>query len=108
MELVRTRFHGSMIFHTNTRLDCNSFTRNGNDRISNVRRADEGFTSSGRLNYLHCKIRAIEKSVREPRESSSSELIILKRDSTVDIPGMTVAMPAQNCLDLEKRTRTGR
>jgi hypothetical protein len=46
--------------------------------------------------------------VSEPRNSSYSLLITLKSDSTVDLPGKTVAMPQQNYLKLENRSPRGR
>jgi hypothetical protein len=44
----------------------------------------------------------------EPRISSHSQLITLKWDSTVDVPGMTAAKPLQNCINSETRTPAGR
>jgi hypothetical protein len=56
------------------------------------------------MNCLQRKIPSRWNSVSEPRTSSYSQFITVKSDSTVDVPGMKVAMPPQNCLDSGKRT----
>jgi hypothetical protein len=61
-----------------------------------VRRLPVGCAATP-LNGLHCMIPARESSVRVERNSSYSDFSALKSDSTVAVPGKTVASPPQNC-----------
>jgi hypothetical protein len=64
--------------------------------------------ASQALELLALQMHSKRNSVSETRNSSFYHLITLKSDSTVGVPGKTVAMPPQNCLNLEKRTPKGR